>query len=713
MLEDLLDSKIVTTKNLSLNLYAPKARVVEWEYNKLSGPLETALSHQLSFCRDTSALNLQFREASKISVQLGAWCSDQIWKYAFQEQQFHKILRNYESYNGMAADKTAGIEKLKRAEEIVRLHPFPQPKPTHEFLSSKVLLLYYKLCEYFEKDENTRCLIFVDQRITARVLNDLFCRLDVPHLRPDIFLGVASNKSGHSGVTAPQIRELKMRFKSGLINCLFCTSVAEEGIDCPECNLVVRFDLYKTMIQYVQSRGRARAQNSVYSQMIERGNAEHKLRVEDAHYHESQLRHFLSNLEEDRFLESDHLGIQGALRKEKPNKAFATGAGTKCNYRTSIPYLNRYANSLQYENPGLGQVVYEAEIAEGMFKFRTILPDGSPVKGATGEAFPNKTTAKQSAAWQTCFELRARGLLDDHLNSVFFKQRPSNANARLAVSSAKKDKYDMLVKPGFWTKDCGQVPNALYVTVIFLAPSAKLKRAHDPLVLLTRSSLPPLPSFPVYLDGNIETTVSFAHLSRSYAVDQAMLASLKLFTLQTFWDLFNKEYEADDTQMPYWLAPTTWNPGHEVPQSLTELIDLSSLIEAKPTEWSSGLDPTTWCNQFLIDKWSGKYRYWSRVILPELTIDSPVPDGIPSRRFKGSKADKVLEYTLSLYGKSKARFMEHCDRSQPVLEAELVQIRRNFLDRANATVFEEYKHVYHVCPEPLKVSKVRKGRTAG
>jgi endoribonuclease Dicer len=711
MLEGLLHAKIVTTKSLSLDTYAPKATVLEWEYDALLDPFETALYQQLEFCRDISAFEVHFKEARNISMKLGAWCSDQIWKYALEEQQFHQTLRKYERleppcHTLTAPDKTMGIEKLKQAEEIVRLHCFAEPTKTRESLSSKVLLLYYKLCEYFEGDENTRCLIFVEQRITARVLHDLFCRLGVPNLRTDVFLGVGGSKSGQAGVTGPRIRALKMRFESGLINCLFCTSVAEEGIDSPECNLVIRFDLYNTMIQYVQSRGRARAKGSVYGQMIERGNALHKVKVEDAHYHESQLRHFLSNMEDDRFLENDLLSIRGAFGKEKPNKTFGTSAGTRCNYRTSIPYLNRYASSLQYENPGEARVAFEAEIAEGQFRFRTILPDGSPIRGAVGEPFPNKTTAKQSAAWETCFALRARGLLDDNLNSVFLKQRPANANAKLAISSAKKDGYDMAVKPKFWTKDSGQVPNALYLTVILLVPSADLNRVHDPLVLLTRSPLPPIPNFPVYLDGNIETTVVFTHRSSPYTVDQTTLLSLKGFTLQVFKDLFNKEYEADDTQMPYWLAPTKVQPFDFPARTLAEVLDLEACYNLKPIQWSPSSDPATWCGQFLIDKWSGKYRYWSKNVLRDLTVDSSIPADVPDRRFQGAKAEKILEYTLSLYGRSKSRFLVDCDPSQPVFEAELVQIRRNFLDRADAKAFEEYRMRYHVCPEPLAVSRV-------
>lgn len=711
MLESLLDAKIVTTKSLSLDTYAPKATVLEWEYDRLLEPFETPLFGQLKFCEDVSAFDVEFKQAKAISAALGAWSADQVWKYAFEEQHFHTILRKYERFespHGRVAglDKATGLQKLKRAEEMIRLHHFAEPAATRDFLSSKVLLLYHKLCEYFEGNESTRCLVFVDERITARVLHDLFRRLDVPNLRPDKFLGVGGNKSGQAGVTGPQVRDLKSRFESGIVNCLFCTSVAEEGIDSPECNLVIRFDLYKTMIQYVQSRGRARARGSIYGQMVERGNASDKVKIEDAHYHELQLRRFLSDMDEDRFLENELLSIHGAFSKQRPNKTFKTGAGTLCNYRTSILYLDRYARSLQYENPGMARVMYEAEIAGGMFRFKTILPDASPIRGVTGEAFPNKTTAKQSAAWETCYALRGRGLLDDNLNSIFFKQRPKNANARLAVSSAKKEEYDMLVKPAFWTSKCGQVPDMLFATVIYLVPLASLRRPHDPLVLLTRSALPPVPNFPVYLDGNIQTEVAFTHETAPFAVDDTMLLRLKQFTLQAFHDLFNKEYEAEDAQMPYWLAPTKWRAGDIVPPNLRELIDLDGSNDLKPIQWSRGSDPNAWRDQFLIDKWSGKYRYWSKAVLPELNFNSPVPNDVPDRRYKGAKAEKILEYTLSLYGRSKARFLGDCDPSQPVLGAELVQIRRNFLDKAESKEFEEYMQEYHICPEPLTISKV-------
>lgn len=51
---------------------------------------------------------------------------------------------------------------------------------------------------------------------------------------------------------------------------LVATSVAEEGLDIRQCNVVMRFDLAKTVLAYIQSRGRARKPGSDYILMVER-----------------------------------------------------------------------------------------------------------------------------------------------------------------------------------------------------------------------------------------------------------------------------------------------------------------------------------------------------------------------------------------------------------------------------------------------------------
>lgn len=48
------------------------------------------------------------------------------------------------------------------------------------------------------------------------------------------------------------------QYRAGGLNCLVSTSVAEEGLDVRQCQLVVRYDLPSTLLAFIQSRGRAR-----------------------------------------------------------------------------------------------------------------------------------------------------------------------------------------------------------------------------------------------------------------------------------------------------------------------------------------------------------------------------------------------------------------------------------------------------------------------
>lgn len=78
-------------------------------------------------------------------------------------------------------------------------------------------------------------------------------------INPLFTMGQAAGRSSlvkEATVLNKKQREIMNDFRSGICNLVVATSVLEEGIDIPACNLIVRFDLAKTYCDYVQAKGK-------------------------------------------------------------------------------------------------------------------------------------------------------------------------------------------------------------------------------------------------------------------------------------------------------------------------------------------------------------------------------------------------------------------------------------------------------------------------
>jgi endoribonuclease Dicer len=510
-----------------------------------------------------------------------------------------------------------------------------------------------------------------------------------------------------------------MNFRKGVINCLFATSVAEEGLDIPDCNLIVRFDLYTTLIQYIQSRGRARHTNSRYIHMLEDGNAEHTQIVREVRLNENILNTFCRALPADRKLTGNNFNMDHFLAKEKSHRVYRVPeTGAKLTYKMSLMVLANFVNSLPHSGESMLNPEYIVTARNKNYLCEVILPESSPIHGATGRPATTKAVAKCSAAFETCLELRKGKYLDENLLPVFTKQLPAMRNALLAVDSKAKEVYDMRTKPSMWS-DAG-VPGALFVTVLTLDNPELLDRPSQPMALLTRSPLPQLPPFILHFGASKHSPVQTMNILQVLKVDARVLAEINSFTLCIFNDVFSKLYESDVENMPYFLAPVKAH-GVSQPGSIPSEIIAWDILREVHDDWENwGVKEERWKkelwkhatsenlkNKFLVDRWDGSRKLWSVGHAPEYKPLDSVPPNSAVRKGTKTRQEEynknIMEYSTSLF--KKARDKKTFDPNQRVVEAEQISLVRNFLDESDDTV-DKPKRCY-VILEPLEISPVR------
>ena len=98
-------------------------------------------------------------------------------------------------------------------------------------------------------------IVFSQYRDTVDRLVEEILLLNDPAVRPARFVGQAAHGSD-PGLSQKEQVGLLDQFRSGGINCLVATSVAEEGLDIPATDLVVFYEPIPDVIRTIQRRGR-------------------------------------------------------------------------------------------------------------------------------------------------------------------------------------------------------------------------------------------------------------------------------------------------------------------------------------------------------------------------------------------------------------------------------------------------------------------------
>ncbi|XP_071090165.1 interferon-induced helicase C domain-containing protein 1-like [Haliotis cracherodii] len=112
------------------------------------------------------------------------------------------------------------------------------------------------------KGSDSRAIIFVRTRATCYALTNWLNEDDkikpqLKDLKAMAFTGAGANDE-EGGMTQNEQDKVISKFKSGEVKLIVATSVAEEGLDIPECNIVVKYNHVGNEITTLQTRGRSR-----------------------------------------------------------------------------------------------------------------------------------------------------------------------------------------------------------------------------------------------------------------------------------------------------------------------------------------------------------------------------------------------------------------------------------------------------------------------
>lgn len=272
-----------------------------------------------------------------------------------------------------------------------------------------------KILLKYQQTEDFRAIIFVERVVAALVLPKVFAEL------PSLSFIKCASLIGHNNsqeMRTCQMQDTIAKFRDGRVTLLVATSVAEEGLDIRQCNVVIRFDLAKTVLAYIQSRGRARKPGSDYILMVERGNLSHGAFLRNARNSEETLR-------KEAIERTDLSHLKGTSRlisvDTTPGTVYqveSTGAIVSLN--SAVGLIHFYCSQLpsdrysilrpefimeRHEKPG-GPTEYSCKLQ---------LPCNAPFEKLEGPVCSSMRLAQQAVCLAACKKLHEMGAFTDML----------------------------------------------------------------------------------------------------------------------------------------------------------------------------------------------------------------------------------------------------------------------------------------------------------
>ncbi|KAM4624699.1 endoribonuclease Dicer isoform 2-T2 [Polymixia lowei] len=733
--------------------------------SRLQDELDEAL-HFLNDCnisvaredRDPTFISKQvLSDCRAVLLVLGPWCADKVagimvrelQKYIKHEQEeLHRkfllftdtILRKVhalceEHFSPASLDLKFVTPKVLRLLEILHEYkPFERQQfESVEWYNNRNQDNYVSWSDSEDEDEdeeaeakekpeanfpspftNILCgIIFVERRYTAVVLNRLI--KEAGKQDPELAYISSNFITGHSiGKNQPRNKQMEVefrkqeevlrKFRAHETNLLIATSIVEEGVDIPKCNLVVRFDLPTEYRSYVQSKGRARAPVSNYIMLAdsERTKAfEEDLKtykaIEKILRNKCSKSAEVSEFEVEQVLDDDNILPPYVLRSED--------GGPRVTINTAIGHINRYCARLPSDPfTHLAPKCKTAEIRDGRYQSTLYLPINSPLRvPVKGPIMSCARLAEKAVALLCCEKLHKIGELDDHLmpvgkETVKYEEeldlhdeeetsvpgRPGSTKRRQcypkAIPECLRDSY-AVPEQSYYLYVIGMVlttplPDELNFRRRKLYPPEDTTRCFG---ILTAKPIPRIPHFPVYTRSG-EVTISIELQKLGFTLTAAQLDLITRLHQYIFSHILRLEKPALEFKPTQADSAYCVLPLNVVGDSSTLDLDFKFMEDIERSEARIGIPTTQYTKQ---NPFSFKLEdYQDAVIIPRYrNFDQPhrfyvadvYTDLTPLSKFPSPEYETFAEYYKTKYN------LDLSNLNQPLLDVDHTSSRLNLL----------------------------------
>ncbi|RWS16251.1 endoribonuclease Dicer-like protein [Dinothrombium tinctorium] len=667
---------------------------------------------------------------------MGYWCVKKVAEMYITEiaETTAMFLSADPIYSGILSAATTILNVLRRTIMSI-LDNYSQVEQLTKFSTPKMFCLLDILKDYkppddpsFSEESPTNeqenlirplCgIVFAERRAVVRVLSVWLQKLaeaspeNYGFLKVEYVLGHGGNSGGTSSRMSNKRQEDALsRFRKHECNLLIATSVLEEGLDVPRCNLVVRYDLPKSFREYMQSKGRARADKARYIMLTE-NETDNKVKVRSTLKEFYEVEQILMQSCNDRRSPTPEDNDENDDQLLPPFMPIKEDGAPRVTLNSAIALVNRYCLKLPSDSfTKLAPHCTVEPTSESSYRCSIRLPINSPIREMIhGPEMPNKKLAKKAAALEVCKRLHKEGELDNNLLPVGKEGIKDAIELGLEPYEDENEKGKEKGQPRAGTtkrrqyyfkrvasalKGSPPLPGdkcRLYVFSMKLTcpipeeQNTRGRKITDPadtprcFGFITTSCVPSIPSFPVFTRSG-EVIVSLKNVDEEFIFSDVDLERIKSFHRFTFHNVlrlvkYPMRYDPEKAQTSFFVVPVVGETFNDLDSKIQVDWKFIEKVEAYEKDGEKEISEEARKN-FVFDKeiyedavikpWYRKNKqqfYFYVAEITDLTPRSPFPD-----------ADYE---TFEMYYRGK--YKEHImNLDQPLLDVDHTSARLNLL----------------------------------